>query len=122
MNEAQKAFVQGFVKRAAEYGFDENEAAALLDKTAAVGMLADLAAFGAPSGLGAMIGGNYSPVSNKELEEELRYSEDPSISKALKYMLVPGYTGYRLAKNNRLEHAYDKYRQERQMQEASQNQ
>jgi hypothetical protein len=122
MNEAQKSFVQGFVKRASEYGFDENEAAALLDKTAAVGMLADLAAFGAPSGLGAMIGGNYSPVSNKELEEELRYSEDPSISKALKYMLVPGYTGYRLAKNNRLEHAYEKYRQERQMQEAAQNQ
>lgn len=122
MNEAQKSFVQGFVKRASEYGFDENEAVALLDKTAAVGLLADLAAFGAPSGLGAMIGGNYSPISNKELEEELRYSEDPSISKALKYMLVPGYTGYRMAKNNRLEHAYNKYRQERQMQEAAQNQ
>jgi hypothetical protein len=122
MNEAQKSFMQGFVKRAADYGFSQDDAVELLNKTAAVGMLADLAAFGAPSGLGAMIGGNYSPVSNKELEEELRYSEDPSISKALKYMLVPGYTGYRLAKNNRLEHAYDKYRQERQMQEASQNQ
>jgi hypothetical protein len=122
MNEVQLSYIQGFVKRAEEFGFDENEAVELLDKTAAVGVLADLAAFGAPSGLGAMIGGNYTPVSNKELEEELRYSDDPSVSKALKYLLVPGYTGYRMAKNNRLEKAYEKYRLERQMQEAAQNQ
>jgi hypothetical protein len=61
---------------------------------------------------GAMIGSNYSPISTKELKDELAYHEDPSISKALKYLLVPGYTGYRAAKTNRLDRAYQKYRDE----------
>lgn len=117
MNAAQTAFVQGYVKRAEEFGITPEEATSLISKTAAIGALADLAAFGAPSGIGAMIGGNYSPLSTPELERELRYSEDPSVSKALKYLLVPGYTGYRLAKNKRLEDAYEKYRLERQAQD-----
>ena len=108
MNKEQ-AYLEGFVKRAAEYGLSEEEAKNLL-KSAVVGIGLDTALAGAPSGVGAMLGGNYAPISNKELEEEMAYSEDPSLSKALKYLLVPGYTGYRLAKNDRLEHAFQKYK------------
>jgi hypothetical protein len=105
----EQAYLDGFIKRAADYGISSEEATSLL-KSAVVGIGADVALAGAPSGIGALLGGNYAPISNKELEEEMAYSEDPSLSKALKYLLVPGYTGYRLAKNNRLEHAFQKYK------------
>jgi hypothetical protein len=75
-----------------------------------IGLVGDARLYGLPSAVGALIGNNYNPISDKELKEELDYTDKPSISKALKYLLMPGYTGYRMAKTNRLEHAYDKYR------------
>ena len=63
----------------------------------------------AANALGAGVGGNYAPLNTKELEEEMAYSEDPGVGKYLKY-LIPGYAGYRAAKNNRLEQAYQNYR------------
>lgn len=117
---SREAFIQGFLKKATESGLanpDELLGNALslydgMNKSAAVGLGLDLAAAGVPSAVGAMIGNNYAPISNKELKEELQYHEDPSISKALKYLLVPGYVGYRAAKVNRLNHAYDKYQEQ----------
>ena len=114
---SREAFIQGFLKQAelssaqqpAELLHDALSLYDNLNKSAAVGLGLDLAAAGLPSTFGAMIGSNYAPISNKELKEELAYHEDPSISKALKYLLVPGYVGYRAAKVNRLNHAYDKY-------------
>jgi len=119
---SKQSFISGFLKQAQATGnlnkenFSElnkyAEAAyeSYLSKEAVFGPAADLSALGLPSAVGAMIGSNYAPISDKELEQEMAYSEDPSISKALKYALIPGYTGYRAAKTNRLEHAYDKYR------------
>lgn len=123
---SKSAFITGFLKRAQQHGHNtEKELHALgkqasdafdaacqqyLDKQAVLGPLADIGAGGLPSALGAMIGHNYAPISDKELEEELAYSEDPSLSKALKYTLIPGYTGYRMAKNDRLERAFQKYK------------
>jgi len=63
----------------------------------------------AANALGAGIGSNYAPLNTQELEKELAYSEDPSIGKALKY-LIPGYAGYRMAKNQRLDEAYQNYK------------
>lgn len=116
----KKEFISGFFKQAAAYGYTYSSDLArqaeigyeAFNKTAAVGLGLDLATGGLPSMAGAMIGGNYAPISTKELKEELAYHEDPSISKALKYLLVPGYTGYRAAKTNRLDQAYQKYRDE----------
>lgn len=118
----RNAFIQGFLTKAAEAGAaDSAELRQLASstyndylKTAAVGLGLDLATLGAPSAVGAMLGGNYAPISDRELKEELQYSEDPSISKMMKYLLVPGYTGYRAAKVDRLNHAYDKYMQDKQ--------
>jgi hypothetical protein len=116
----RELFVRGFLKRAAACGYGESpelQKQALRSyenwtKEAAIGLGLDAAMLGVPSMAGAMIGGNYSPISTQELKDELTYHEDPSISKALKYLLVPGYTGYRAAKTNRLDRAYQKYRDE----------
>ena len=120
MNNTQQAYLNGFIKRAAENGYSEDEALSLFKQAAdpandvqpgTASMISPVAGgLLAAQGLGAMIGHNYAPISDKELREEMAYSEDPSISKALKYLLVPGYFGYRQAKNQRLESAYDKYR------------
>jgi len=110
----EQAYTNGFIKRAAEYGFNESEAQRLL-KQSAIGLGLDAAMLGLPSGAGAMVGSNYAPINDKELREEMAYSEDPSLSKALKYLLMPGYTGYRAAKNKRLEHAYQSYRDKQRM-------
>lgn len=121
---SKQSFISGFLKQAHATGtlnecnFTELNKYAeeaymdytSLNKEAILGPAADISALGLPSALGAMIGHNYAPISDKELEQEMAYSEDPSIGKALKYALIPGYTGYRAAKTDRLEHAYDKYR------------
>jgi len=121
---SKQAFISGFLKKAQVTGsLNKDNFAELnkyaeeaytdyssLNKEAVLGPAADIGAMGLPSVLGAMIGHNYAPISDKELEQEMAYTEDPSISKALKYALIPGYTGYRAAKTDRLEHAYDKYR------------
>lgn len=115
----KQAFVHGFVKRANEYGLSSNQAFELL-KAADEGFfggLGGLAAGGltglaAAHGLGAMVGSNYAPISDKDLEHEMAYMEDPSMSKALKYALIPGYAGYRQAKNDRVQAAYQKYKDE----------
>jgi len=117
---SRQAFIEGFLKRAAQYGYTRDaqlsKAAekgwSTLHKQAFVGPATDIALKGLPSIAGAMLGANYAPINTKELKEELMYHEDPSISKALKYMLVPGYTGYRAAKTRRLDRAYQKYRDE----------
>lgn len=129
----KKAFISGFTKRGMQLEFsslnlckmaeqaynnykqalDTSNLPGTLDNIQSalpLGLVGDAQYYGLPSALGAMVGNNYSPISNKELKEELDYTDNPSISKALKYLLVPGYTGYRMAKTNRLEHAYDKYR------------
>lgn len=111
---AKQSYINGFIKRASEHGFSEAEAQQLL-KQSAIGVGLDAAMLGLPSGAGAMIGSNYTPINDKELREEMAYSEDPSMSKALKYLLMPGYTGYRAAKNKRLEHAYQSYRDKQRM-------
>ena len=67
------------------------------------------------------MGANYAPLNTKELEEELHYSEDPSVGKALKY-LIPGYAGYRYAKDARLEQAYQNYRDSQRANRAAQQQ
>jgi hypothetical protein len=120
---SKAAFIAGFIKQAQARGYYHLKNAQALhnhadqayetaySKQAMFGPITDLSMMGLPSAAGAVIGHNYSPISNKELEEEVAYSDNPSISKALKYMLLPGYTGYRMAKNQRLEHAYDKYRE-----------
>lgn len=122
---SKQAFITGFLKRAQQHGHNEEQVLrdlgkqasaaydkacdSFLNKQAVIGPLADIGAAGLPSALGAMIGHNYAPISDKELEEEMAYTEDPSISKLLKYTLIPGYTGYRAAKADRLDHAYQKY-------------
>ena len=123
---SKSAFITGFLKRAQSQGYAAEQElrelgkhasqafdtaqSQLLGKQAVFGPLADIGAGGLPSALGAMIGHNYAPISDRELEEEMAYTEDPSLSKALKYSLIPGYTGYRAAKTNRLDHAYQQYR------------
>lgn len=115
----KQAFVNGFVKRANEYGLSSNQALELLKAAEGGGFggLGGLAAGGltglaAAHGLGAMVGSNYAPISDKDLEHEMAYMEDPSMSKALKYALIPGYAGYRQAKNDRVQAAYQKYKDE----------
>ena len=116
----KKEFISGFFKQAAAHGYTHSAELArqaeigyeTFSKSAATGLGLDLAVGGLPSMAGAMIGSNYTPISTKELKDELAYHEDPSISKVLKYLLVPGYTGYRAAKTNRLDRAYQKYRDE----------
>lgn len=118
----KQAFVNGFVKRANEYGLSSNQAFELL-KAADDGFLGGLGGLGglaaggltglaAAHGLGAMVGSNYAPISDKDLEREMAYMEDPSMSKGLKYALIPGYAGYRQAKNDRVQAAYQKYKDE----------
>lgn len=67
-----------------------------------------LPTFALSQALGAGVGSLYSPQSDKELKEEMEYSETPGLGKMLKY-LIPGYAGYRMAKENRMEHAYQNY-------------
>jgi hypothetical protein len=123
----KQAFINGFISRAQETGVLTQENSQALAKQASetydslvkkamppvgVGLVGDAMAFGVPSLIGAAIGHNYSPISDRELRDEMAYHEDPSISKALKYALIPGYLGYRAAKVNRLDQAYQKYRDE----------
>jgi len=126
MNKAH--FILGFLKRAQQAGVVTEDNYELLKKHASTasyeaaqqmlpgaldpnsfkGILGTLVGSNA---LGAMLGSNYAPISNNELEQEMAYKEDPSVSKAIKY-LIPGYAGYRAAKNSRLDQAYQKYKGE----------
>lgn len=135
------AFVKGFLKTAEESGVEmdrislnkfANECYYSICKTAGLedlagnfagstfGLLSNpghiIGPYLAAQALGAGLGSSYTPQSNKELEEEMAYTEDPSLSKALKHIFLPGYSGYRAAKANRLEHAYQKYRDDRRAQ------
>jgi len=128
---SKEFFISGFLKQAEIYGLTDAQnfdifkkyAAAqyeeLLTKTASTSLSPEAQAvldsavkslpFIAGTNLiGAGLGSTYAPISDRELREELEYSENPSVSKYLKY-LIPGYTGYRLAKENRIDHAYKKY-------------
>jgi hypothetical protein len=123
----KQAFINGFISRAHEVGvLDDTNKAALAKQAsdtfdsltkeaiAPVGLVGDVMALGLPSMIGGAIGHNYAPISDRELRDEMAYHEDPSISKALKYALIPGYLGYRAAKVDRLNQAYQKYRDEHQ--------
>lgn len=125
----KESFVNGFLKQAESKGYLDQETSTFLkkhaeeafdsfalNKQALMGEGGDLdrlvGGLLASNALGGMVGSTYSPISDRELKEELEYSENPSISKALKY-LIPGYGGYRLAKNRRLETAHQKYLDDR---------
>jgi hypothetical protein len=118
-------FILGFLKQAELYGLaNENNSATFekyaelnyencLQKVADLSGVVDSAVQALPflaatNIAGAGLGSNYAPLSDRELKEELEYSEQPSLSKALKH-LIPGYAGYRMAKENRLDNAYQNY-------------
>ena len=121
----ESAFVSGFLKQAHRAGVVNNQNYADLEKYATEAALNAQNLPGAvndnsgslllsligSNALGGMLGSNYAPISNKELEKEMAYKEDPSLGKTLKY-LIPGYAGYRAAKNSSIDQAYQKYKDE----------
>jgi hypothetical protein len=128
-------FTLGFIKQAELYGLANSENIETfkkyaelnydycLDKTASLmpnpetvdNLIKALPLMVGANVIGAGFGSNYAPQSAKELKEELEYSENPSLAKYMRYLL-PGYTGYRLAKENRLNHAYQNYLDSQNMQ------
>jgi len=99
MNEA---FINGFVKRAADYGVSEAEAIEILEKQAIIGPAFDIANLGVPSGLGALIG-RYGDMD--EYEAEKVHHTPYGLGKGL---LIPGYTGYHIGRKYKSDHVLRK--------------
>jgi len=140
------SFVRGFTKQAQLNGLTEQEALQLCVNTlgkhadfsevlnslasgaSALGSgIKDFAAeyplitgIGLPAMLGAGLGSTYKPVDDKELLDDVAYTQNPSLSKALKYIAAPGlYAGYRYAKNDRVNRMYEARLAEKQQQMAA---
>lgn len=103
-----QSFIKGFVKKAEEYGLSQDQTEKLI-KSAIIGPLADIGNLGIPSLVGASIGHNYHPADKEEYQDEMKSYDKASLAKALKYLMIPGYTGYRLAKENRLKRLSKQY-------------
>jgi hypothetical protein len=90
-----EAFINGFLKRAADYGVSENDAIELLQKQAIIGPLGEVATGMLPSYIGAALG-RFGPMGEDAAEKQR--TTGYSLGKA---MFIPGYTGYHLGRNSK---------------------
>jgi hypothetical protein len=95
---SEQAFINGFVKRAADYGVSEAEAIEILEKQAIIGPMYDIGNLGVPSAIGALIG-RYNDMDEDEAEEVHRTPY--GLGKGL---LIPGYTGYHIGRKYKADH------------------
>jgi hypothetical protein len=101
-NNYQNLFISGFVKAAESYGLSQGEISQLV-KTSFYGPMAEMLTLGAPSGLGYLMGKHENLGDATSVTEEQDYYNRKSLGKALKYLMLPGYTGYRIGKRKNLD-------------------
>jgi len=92
---SEQAFINGFLKRAADYGVSETEAIEILEKQAIIGPLGEAATGMLPSYIGAALG-RFGPMGEDEAEKQR--TTGYGLGKA---MFIPGYTGYHLGRNSK---------------------
>ena len=90
-----QAFINGFVKRASDYGVAPAKAIEILEKQAIIGPLWEISNLGAPSAIGALIG-RYGGMDEDKAEEV--HHTPYGLGKGL---FIPGYTGYHIGRQRK---------------------
>jgi hypothetical protein len=111
--EYEQHFLNGFVKQAAQHDIKASVALDFL-KQAVLGPNVELASFGAPSLIGYLLGrsgendrtmtmsaaAKDEAAFKQKLQERLDADQHSGIGHALRFLAVPGYTGYRIGKSS----------------------
>lgn len=102
MDNQQKAFITGFIKAAENCGIPQPDISELVKAAIFTGPAGELSLYGAPSALGYLLGRGQDLGDSIDLEAEKESYDNRSLGKILKYLMVPGYTGYRVGKRENL--------------------